>query len=81
MTHIPWVNFAVVITIPLKDTNVLIQMWKLSWFAIFYILESSRATMFDYGVDPSGFFIGYKNNFIEVLGKNKWLWCLPIWTR
>ncbi|RDD41690.1 Palmitoyltransferase ZDHHC2 [Trichoplax sp. H2] len=43
-------------------------------------LEASRHTVFDYGIDANGFFIGYKNNFMEVFGKKKWLWCLPVWT-
>jgi hypothetical protein len=33
------------------------------------------------GADKHGFNLGARNNIIQVFGKRRWLWCLPIYTR
>ncbi|CAB4006986.1 palmitoyltransferase ZDHHC15-like [Paramuricea clavata] len=64
-----------------------ISLWTLLGYHIYLVtvnrstLESMRPTVFRVGgADKHGFNLGARNNIIQVFGKRRWLWCLPIYT-
>jgi len=44
-------------------------------------LESFRAPVFRFGPDKNGFNLGKYNNCVQIFGKTKWKWFIPIKTR